>query len=318
MPATEFVTGGGVRVSRTAEPFDPALLDEVTRQVGERRGGVLSSGMEYPGRYSRWHLAYVDPPVEIVARGRLVIARALNERGRVLLPVAAAALRRAGRDTGRAGLGPDEAEVVVTDAGRAFTEEERSRRPTVFSALREVIAAFAGPDPHLGLYGAFGYDLAFQFEPVAQRAARDAAARDLVLHLPDRLYVLDRKRETAICYRYEFATDAGATDGLPRSAEAGPAGAAAGGRPLLMMAFPACRPARSQARTRPWCSRPGSGSPAATCSRSCRVTYSTPAARRRPRSSNGCASATRPRTSSSGTWVSRSTWSGRRRRCMCG
>ena len=39
----------------------------------------------------------------------------------------------------------------------------------MFSALREIIADFAGPDPHLGLYGAFGYDLAFQFEPVRQR-----------------------------------------------------------------------------------------------------------------------------------------------------
>ena len=28
----------------------------------------MSSGMEYPGRYSRWHMAYVDPCLEIVAR----------------------------------------------------------------------------------------------------------------------------------------------------------------------------------------------------------------------------------------------------------
>ena len=47
---------------RTAEQFDPAELAEITRQVQFRPGGVLSSGMEYPGRYSRWHLAYIDPP----------------------------------------------------------------------------------------------------------------------------------------------------------------------------------------------------------------------------------------------------------------
>ena len=40
----------------------------------------------------------------------------------------------------------------------------------MFSALREIIAVFGGDDPHLGLYGAFGYDLAFQFEPVRLRA----------------------------------------------------------------------------------------------------------------------------------------------------
>src|SRR5208282_4529337 len=77
--------------------------------------------------------------------------------------------------------------VVIPEAGGTFTEEERSRQPTVFSALREIIAAFSGPDPHLGLYGAFGYDLAFQFEPVRPRHARPAGQRDLVLHLPDLL-----------------------------------------------------------------------------------------------------------------------------------
>ena len=251
---TEFVTGGGVRISRTAAPFDPGLLADITRQVDERRGGVLSSGMEYPGRYSRWHLAYVDPPVEIVVRGRRIAARALNERGRVLLPVIEAALRRAGTPastptptpattpatTPDAGRGTDQrqdradqdradqdradqdgadlVEVIIEDTGETFTEEERSRRPTVFSALREVIAAFAAPDPHLGLYGAFGYDLAFQFEPVRLRHERGESQRDLVLHVPDRLYVLDRKRETATCYSYDFVTSSGSTHDLPRAA----------------------------------------------------------------------------------------------------
>jgi len=56
-------TQGGVIISRVAEPFDPAELTRIAVAVDRRRGGVLSSGMEYPGRYSRWHLAYVNPPV---------------------------------------------------------------------------------------------------------------------------------------------------------------------------------------------------------------------------------------------------------------
>ncbi len=95
MSQTSYDTAGGVRVRRTAEPFDTAELDEITRQVEGRPGGVLSSGMEYPGRYSRWHLAYIDPPIEIVARGRLITATALNDRGTVLLPAIAAAMQRA-------------------------------------------------------------------------------------------------------------------------------------------------------------------------------------------------------------------------------
>jgi len=217
MDLTQFETGAGIRVTRTAAPFDPALLADMTRQVELRRGGVLSSGMEYPGRYSRWHMAYVDPCLELVARGRRVTATALNERGAILLPVIAEAMHKVG--TPEEAVGPRAGTVFIPESGASFTEEERSRRPTVFSALREILAAFAGPDPHLGLYGAFGYDLAFQFEPVRQRRERPADQRDLVLHLPDRLYVLDRKRESATCFSYEFEVGGATTGGLSRETQ---------------------------------------------------------------------------------------------------
>jgi anthranilate synthase len=219
--SSSYLTRAGVRVHRAAEPFDQAVLDEITRQVQDRPGGVLSSGMEYPGRYSRWHMAYVDPPIQVVARGRRISATALNQRGVVLLPVLEAALLRAGTPQQAAdrtqGDPSRQVEVVVEEEECVFAEEDRSRRPTVFSAVREIIGAFAGPDPHLGLYGAFGYDLAFQFEPVRLRQQRDEANRDLVLHLPDRIWVLDRKRETATRFSYDFDTpDGGHTGGIPR------------------------------------------------------------------------------------------------------
>jgi anthranilate synthase len=229
-----YLTPGGVRVHCQVEDFDPAELADITRQVQDRRGGVLSSGMEYPGRYSRWHIAYLDPPVQIIARGRRISATALNERGAVLLPVIAAALRRAatsgagspdaaspdaaspGAASPAAGSENGHVEVFIPESDQIFTEEQRSRQPTVFSALREIIAAFAGPNPHLGLYGAFGYDLAFQFEPVRQQIRRDPVDRDLVLHLPDLVYAVDRKRETANKFSFDFETAAGRTIGLAR------------------------------------------------------------------------------------------------------
>ena len=67
---TESVTRGGVRVTRTEEPFRADDIGHICARADERRGGVLSSGMEYPGRYSRWNLAYVNPCAELVARGR--------------------------------------------------------------------------------------------------------------------------------------------------------------------------------------------------------------------------------------------------------
>jgi anthranilate synthase len=208
------VTAGGVGVTRTAEPFGEQILDRICAQVEQRRGGVLSSGMEYPGRYSRWHLAYVNPCAEIISRGRRIAVRALNARGQVLLPVLGAALLRVGEHVPSADVG--EVGVLIPEPAGRQAEEERSRRPTVFSALREVIAAMAGDDPHLGLYGAFGYDLAFQFEPVNLRHSRPSDQRDLVLHLPDELYVLDRKREVATRYRYEFSVNGLSTQGLAR------------------------------------------------------------------------------------------------------
>ena len=224
----ESVTRGGVRVTRIEEPFRADDVDQVCARVDDWRGGVLSSGMEYPGRYSRWHLAYVNPCAEIVAHGRQVTVRALNRRGAVLLPVLGAALARAGQPA--AASGPDEVSVVIPEPAGLVAEEDRSRRPTVFSAVREIIAAFAGDDPHLGLYGAFGYDLAFQFEPVTPRIDRSAGQRDLVLHLPDQLFVVDRKRETAMRYSYEFTVDGVSTRGLPRDTPAsGGTGPATGG-----------------------------------------------------------------------------------------
>jgi anthranilate synthase len=213
---TELTTRGGVRVTRTATPFDPGELGRIAAIVDERRGGVMSSGMEYPGRYSRWHMAYADPCLEITAAGRRITAQALNDRGRVLLPVIQAAMARVGDPV-------DSGTVLIPEPDRDYTEEERSRRPTVFSALREIAAAFGSEDPHLGLYGAFGYDLAFQFEPVRLRRERPAGQRDLVLHLPDEIWVLDRKREEAVRYAYEFEVNGSSTAGLERlTARTGP------------------------------------------------------------------------------------------------
>ena len=48
------------------------------------RGIYLSSGYEFPGRYSRWDVGAVGPPLEIIARGRDITIRPLNARGQAL------------------------------------------------------------------------------------------------------------------------------------------------------------------------------------------------------------------------------------------
>jgi anthranilate synthase len=92
----------------------------------------------------------------------------------------------------------------------------------VFTFLRKLLACFAsGEDEYLGLYGAFGYELAFQFEAVRQRLPRTEDARNLVLYLPDTILVVDHKREHAQCLYYDFGFEQDgqllSTRHLPRS-----------------------------------------------------------------------------------------------------
>src|ERR1700738_2408700 len=92
MPLLTYTTPGGIAVTRTASKISYQRgLKHLLRQLDTRRGIYLSSGYEYPERYSRWDVASVCPPLEIVAAGREIEFRPLNQRGeslnRILLPL---------------------------------------------------------------------------------------------------------------------------------------------------------------------------------------------------------------------------------------
>jgi anthranilate synthase len=217
MTVTTYDTAGGIRVRRTIQeiPLENAI-EPVVQALDAHRGVLLASSYEYPGRYTRWDMGFVDPPLVLSARGRRFRLEALNARGRVLLSPIAEALR--GLDAVEA-ISATEAALegsIRVPAGR-FAEEERSRQPSVFSLLRALGALLHHPDePHLGLYGAFGYDLAFQFEPIRLRLERSPEQRDLVLYLPDELIIVDHRREVATRRRYDFEAEGRSTAGLPR------------------------------------------------------------------------------------------------------
>jgi anthranilate synthase len=201
-----FVTEGGVSITRQRHetPYESAIETYVDA-LDSRRGCVFSSNYEYPGRYTRWDTAIVDPPLVISARGRAMRIEALNDRGRdLLVPV----LRVVGRlpDVTIAEQTPDVLALTVSEPGRVFSEEERSRVPTVFTVLRAVVSLFrSDADSNLGLYGAFGYDLAFQFDPVELKLDRATSQRDLVLYLPDEILVVDHHQALAWHDRYEYS-----------------------------------------------------------------------------------------------------------------
>ena len=70
MRLLQYTTPTGICVSRTVSkaPYKKGLR-HLLRELDTHRGIYLSSGYEYPGRYSRWDIASVRPPLEIVALG---------------------------------------------------------------------------------------------------------------------------------------------------------------------------------------------------------------------------------------------------------
>jgi anthranilate synthase len=180
---------------------------------------LLSSSYEYPGRYKRWAIGFLNPPLELSTRDRSFTIVAHNARGKMLLPYLVEILA----------MNSQLQEIVlesncltgsIAPTAQIFPEEERSKQPSVFTIVREIQQAFySSEDEHLGLYGAFGYDLVFQFEPINQCRQRPADQRDLVLYLPDELVIVDYYLQRAYCYLYDFETTYGSTSGLPRIGE---------------------------------------------------------------------------------------------------
>ncbi len=213
----QYVTGGGITVTKSKFPTDYAgAIDAYVDKLNSRRGAVFSSNYEYPGRYTRWDTAIANPPVVITARGRDVVLEALNERGDTILPWIEAVLRQTA-DLTVGSISGRKLDVKVDEPGRAFTEEERSRVPSVFTVLRAIVGLFYSElDASLGLYGAFGYDLCFQFDPIKFKLQRPDDQRDLVLFLPDEVLVVDHYSAKAWHERYEFAHGGNSTKGMSR------------------------------------------------------------------------------------------------------
>ncbi len=219
MRRLRYSTPSGIIVTRTVSrvPYRKGL-GHLLSELGRYRGFYLSSGYEYPGRYSRWDIASVRPPLEILGFGRRILFRPLNLRGEMLVRMLHKVL--AGHphweELGWQG-GVLQGRLKPLPA--LFPEEERSKQPSVFSILRALIREFQHPkDARLALVGAFGYDLLFQFDPIQLKLPREGH-KDLHLFLCDEIYFMDRKREVIERFQYEFDCEDLSTLGLERTGE---------------------------------------------------------------------------------------------------
>ena len=214
-----YTTPHGIQVTRNLSKANfQKGLRHLLRDLDRHRGIYLSSGYEYPGRYSRWDIASTCPPLEIIARDRRVELRPLNERGRriarILFPVL-----EAHPHWDEFGFEGETLAGRLKPLPALFPEEERSKQPSAFSILRTFIEEFRGEEnSRLGLVGAFGYDLLFQFEPIEKKLPR-SGHKDLHLFLCDEIWLMDRKKEQVERYRYDFTRDDVTTTGLKRDAE---------------------------------------------------------------------------------------------------
>src|ERR1700688_4518836 len=218
LPArSEYRTRGGLAVTRSVEQFSGGAnrLDELIDPLHRPPGGVLSSGTTGPGRYESFDLGFRDPPLQLQTTGADFSLAALNARGEVLIAFLGDVLR--------------EPCVVITEksasrlAGHILRgiapgdEDQRTRRASVMSLVRDLVAVFgASDDPLLGLFGAFAYDLVFQIEDLVQKRAREKDQRDIVLFVPDRLLAYDRATGRGVVVSYDFAWNGKSSEGLPR------------------------------------------------------------------------------------------------------
>ena len=223
MREVHYQTPHGIQVSRVSSklPWRKGL-SRYLRELDRYRGVYLSSGYEYPGRYSRWDIVSVRPPLELVGFQREVTFAPLNERGVAINKMLARVLRddpcwedfREDGGTLRGRLKP---------MARLFSEEQRSKQPSVFSVLRALTREFRNEnDDKLAFAGAFGFDLLYQFEPIELRHER-RMRKDLQLFLCDEIIYMDRKRETIERFTYDFDLGGETTRGLERTGEKIPA-----------------------------------------------------------------------------------------------
>lgn len=222
MRTLRYETKSGIAVSRTLSkaPYRRGL-QPLLRKLDRFRGFYLSSGYEYPGRYSRWDIAAITPPVEIISSGRKVDFNPLNKRGEMLCQMLGRILgaKEFWQDFQASSAGIHATLKPLPDF---FPEEERSKQPSVFSVLRALVDEFCHPDDsRLSLVGAFGYDLLFQFDPIQLHLPREDR-KDLHLFFCDDIYYMDRKKEQIERFEYEFVLDELSTAGLPREGQVVP------------------------------------------------------------------------------------------------
>jgi anthranilate synthase len=213
----QYKTLGGVHVEYSQQELNYKQgIDSLLEHLDTQRGALFASSFEYPGRYTCWDIGFYNPPLSVTCTQELIQLDALNERGEILINHLVSLLANhlhlelLAQTTLLC-------QLKVKPSKAYFSEEERSRQPSVFSLIRDLLAFFKSEEePYLGLYGALGFDLIYQFEELEQHKTRELGQRDLVLYLPDEIYIVNHRKEQAFVRRYDFEYQGKSTQALAR------------------------------------------------------------------------------------------------------
>lgn len=212
-------TAGGVHIEyEQHELIYKNAIEPLIERLDSHRGAIFASSFEYPGRYTCWDIGFYNPPLVLICKNKKIDIEALNARGEVLLAMFYP-LFKASENLILRELSAKKCQIEIKSSTKVFAEEERSRQPSVFSLLREIIGFLKSDEPYLGFYGAFGYDLVFQFESLTQCKDRSTNQREMVLYLPDEIYVVNHRKEIAFIRRYNFQFQGQSTQTLPRDGQ---------------------------------------------------------------------------------------------------
>ncbi|MFZ9035055.1 MAG: anthranilate synthase component I [Francisellaceae bacterium] len=202
----QFITSSGIHAHYEKNHIDTTSLNHITQRLDNEKGMMLSSGIEYPGRYNRWELGFVNPPLEIIAFKGKVGFKALNKRGMIILKLLKPIFLNRQELTTTIDT-EDYLELEIHYVDTVFSEEYRSRQPSVFTPLRLINDEFSQlKDNMLGLFGAFAYDLIFEFEPINLTRSLD----DIKLYhlfFVDHAYAIDKQKEQSFELKLELNRD---------------------------------------------------------------------------------------------------------------
>lgn len=212
-----YKTQGGVEIECFQTPLDYQQgIENLLEHLDSQRGALYASSFEYPGRYTCWDVGFYNPPLALTCKQNLIQIDALNQRGKMLLTFIMPLLEH---EAYLEVLAQSNTllQITLIPSDEVFSEEERSQQPSVFTVIRLILAFFkVDEESYLGLYGALGFDLIFQFEGLKKHKKREPSQRDMVLYLPDEIYVVNHRKEEAFLRRYDFQFQGQSTKSLAR------------------------------------------------------------------------------------------------------